>query len=177
MLARARWLPEARDNEARGLTRYGRRPHAARDELGGKTLLIVGSTDRRPARVARHGVRHARDRHPPRPARRSRTRGCGARNVRPQRALPQVDFVALTCPLTSETQNLIDADALRHEAARVSSQCGARSSGRRAGARRRARATADQGCRARRHGRGAAARGLAAVAMENVLITPHTAVR
>jgi hypothetical protein len=34
-----------------------------------------------------------------------------------------------------------------------------------------------QGCRARRHGRGAAARGLAAVAMENVLITPHTAVR
>jgi integrase/recombinase XerD len=41
----------------------------------------------------------------------SRTRGCGARNVRPQRALPQVDFVALTCPLTSETQNLIDAES------------------------------------------------------------------
>ena len=41
MLARARWLPKVRDNEARA--RYGRRPHAARDELGGKTLLIVGS--------------------------------------------------------------------------------------------------------------------------------------
>ena len=27
--------------------------------------------------------------------------------------LPQVDFVALTCPLTAETENLIDADALR----------------------------------------------------------------
>ena len=39
MLARARWLPKVRDNEARA--RYGRRPHAARDELGGKTLLIV----------------------------------------------------------------------------------------------------------------------------------------
>ena len=26
--------------------------------------------------------------------------------------LPQADFVALTCPLTPETENLIDADAL-----------------------------------------------------------------
>ena len=43
------------------------------------------------------------------------------------------------------------------------SQRGARARGRRAGARRRAHATADQGRRARRHGRGAAARGLAAV--------------
>jgi phosphoglycerate dehydrogenase-like enzyme len=41
--------------------------------------------------------------------------------------LPQADFVALTGPLTSETQSLIDADALRHEAARVSSQCGSTS--------------------------------------------------
>jgi hypothetical protein len=53
VLARARRLPEVRDNEARGLTRYGRRPRAARDQLGGKTLLIVDS-DRSAA--GSHGV-------------------------------------------------------------------------------------------------------------------------
>ena len=35
--------------------------------------------------------------------------------------LPQADFVALTCPLTPETENLIDAEALAaHEAVRLS---------------------------------------------------------
>ena len=31
--------------------------------------------------------------------------------------LPQADFVALTCPLTPETTNLIDAEALRGDEA------------------------------------------------------------
>src|SRR5258707_3345065 len=77
--------------------------------------------------------------------------------------LPQADFVALTCPLTAETEKLIDADALGRLKPSAYLLNAARGRGRRAGARRRARATADQGRRARRHGRGAAARGLAAV--------------
>ena len=125
--------------------------------------------------MARHGVRHARDRHPPRPARRCRTRGCGARDVRPQRTLPQADFVALTCPLTAETQKLIDADALRREAVRLLLNAA------------RGRVVDEPAlvdALARRQIRGAALdvtveEPLPAAsplwAMENVLITPHTA--
>ena len=76
MLALARRLPEARDNQARRVWRGMIGDITQReDELGGKTLLIVGLGQIGPARTARQGVRHARDRHPPRPARRCRTRG------------------------------------------------------------------------------------------------------
>jgi hypothetical protein len=78
--------------------------------------------------------------------------------------LPQADFVALTCPLTAETEKLIDADALGRMKPSAYLLNAAR--GRVVDepaplvdvlARRQIRG------RARRHGRGAAARGLAAV--------------
>jgi D-isomer specific 2-hydroxyacid dehydrogenase, NAD binding domain len=72
MLALARRLPEARDNQAKRVWRG----MIGDLTLGGKTLLIVGLGQiGRPACAARQGVRHTRDRHPPRPARRCRTRG------------------------------------------------------------------------------------------------------
>jgi len=114
ILALARRLPEARDNQARhhwrgmigDLTRR-------EDELGGKTLVIVGvgNIGGRLARLAKafdmHVIGVRRD-----PAAGSN----GADSVRAvsdlKSLLPQADIVALTCPLTKETENLIDADAL-----------------------------------------------------------------
>jgi phosphoglycerate dehydrogenase-like enzyme len=67
------------------------------DELGGKTLLIVG--------LGQIGARAARQ-------------GAGAGHADEVLAmylnalLPQADFIALTCPLTAETEKLINADAL-----------------------------------------------------------------
>lgn len=82
------------------------------DELGGKTLLIVGlgaigsrlaklakAFDMRVIATKRTAPAHdtpADEVHPP---------------ERLPHLLPQADFVALTCPLTSETQNIIDAQA------------------------------------------------------------------
>ena len=163
ILAMTRQLHLARDNQVkhhwRGMiSNISKRE----DELGGKTLLIVGlgQIGGRLAQLAKaFDMRVIGIRRDPR---------AGAGHADAVHAmsdlkalLPQADFVALTCPLTAETEKLIDADALGRM--NVSSQRGARACGRRAGARRRARATADQGRRARRHGRGAAARGLAAV--------------
>ena len=67
ILALARRLPEARDNQAKRLWRgmigdLDRRE----DELGGKTLVIVGLGRSAAASPARKGVRHAGDRHPSR---------------------------------------------------------------------------------------------------------------
>ena len=176
MLALARRLPEARDNQAKRVWRGmigdldAARGRARRQDAADRRPR----TDRRPARAARQGVRHARDRHPPRPARRCRTRGCGARDVRPQRTAAAGRF---RCPHLPADGGNREADRRRcarpHEAVRVSSQRGARARGRRAGARRRARATADQGRRARRHGRGAAARGLAAVGAWSTCSSRH----
>ena len=114
ILALARKLPEARDNQSAGKWR-GMIGEIARreDELGGKTLVIVGlgRIGSRLAQLAKAfdmkvvGVR------------RDVTRGAGAadRVVGEDRllgVLPQADFVALTCPLTPATENLIDARAL-----------------------------------------------------------------
>ena len=87
---------------------------AREDELGGKTLLIVGPRPhRRAAGAARQGVRHARHRHPPRSrARRRRRRRGVTATTSCIELLAQADVVALTCPLTPETENLIDAKAL-----------------------------------------------------------------
>lgn len=114
ILALARKLPEARDNQSARKWR-GMIGEIARreDELGGKTLVIVGMgrIGSRLAQLAKAfdmqvvGVR------------RDVTRGAGAadRVVGEDRllaVLPQADFVALTCPLTPATENLIDARAL-----------------------------------------------------------------
>jgi D-2-hydroxyacid dehydrogenase (NADP+) len=114
ILALSRRLPEARDNQAKRLWRgmIGD-PSRREDELGGKTLLIVGlgQIGGRLAELARafdmrvEGLRL-------RPA-----AGRGAADAVHATSdlcslLPEADFVALTCPLTPETENLIDAKAL-----------------------------------------------------------------
>ena len=88
--------------------------------------------DRRAPRPAGQGVRHARHRAAARPG-----AGRGAADaVQPMSELcplcREADIVALTCPLTPETENLIDADgAGADEALRLSRQCRARAGGRR----------------------------------------------
>ena len=114
ILALARRLPEARDNQARQVWRGMIGDLSAReDELGGKTLVIVGlgAIGGRLAHLAKAfdmrvvGVR------------RNPAAGAGeadavvATRQLPE-VLPQADFVALCCPLTPETENLIDAGAL-----------------------------------------------------------------
>ncbi|MGE8942021.1 D-2-hydroxyacid dehydrogenase [Leptospira interrogans] len=114
ILALARRLPEARDNQAQRVWRGMIGDLTKReDELGGKTLLIVGlgKIGNRLARLARAfdmrvlGVR------------RNPAAGKGeADSVHDmselKSLLPQADIIALTCSLTSETENLIDADSL-----------------------------------------------------------------
>lgn len=114
VLALARKLPLARDNQAQGRWRGLISEIASReDELGGKTLVIVGMgrIGSRLATLARAfdmrviGVK------------RDPARGAGAADqVVAQadllRVLPQADFVALTCPLNAQTENIIDAQAL-----------------------------------------------------------------
>jgi D-2-hydroxyacid dehydrogenase (NADP+) len=82
------------------------------DELGGKTLLIVGlgGIGSRLALLAKAFGMHviATKRNP--------AHGVGAADElfapdQLKELLPRADFVALTCPLTSETRNLIDAVA------------------------------------------------------------------
>lgn len=114
ILALARKLPQARDNQSakhwRGMIgEIARRE----DELGGKTLVIVGlgRIGARLAQLARAfdmkviGIR--RDV--------SKGNGAAHRVVKDEAllsVLPEADFVALTCPLTPATENLIDAKAL-----------------------------------------------------------------
>jgi phosphoglycerate dehydrogenase-like enzyme len=114
ILALARRLPEARDNQAKHVWRGMIGDLAGReDELGGKTLIIVGlgqiggrlaalakAFDMRVIGIRRDphaGAAHADAVH-------------GMAEL--EGLLPQADFVALTCPLTPETEKLIDADAL-----------------------------------------------------------------
>lgn len=114
ILALARRLPEARDNQAKKLWRPMQGDFTLReDELTGKTLLIIGlgGIGGRLAGLAKAfemsviGVRQD-------PARGLN----GADSVHAlcdlPALLPQADFVALTCPLTPETQGIIGAPAL-----------------------------------------------------------------
>ncbi len=114
ILALCRRLPEARDNQARRHWRGMIGDLTIReDELGGKTLLVIGlgSIGGRLARLAKafdmHVIGVRRD-----PAAGSN----GADSVHAiadlDSLLPQADVVALTCPLTKETEKLIDAKAL-----------------------------------------------------------------
>ena len=114
MLALSRRLPEARDNQRARLWRGMIGDLARReDELAGKTLLIVGLGDigGRLARLAKAFDMRVVG------LRRDPALGHGAADaVHPMddltALLPEADFVALTCPLTAETENLINAAAL-----------------------------------------------------------------
>ena len=114
ILALTRRLPEARDNQAHRVWRgmIGD-PSRREDELGGKTLLIIGlgQIGGRLAELAKAfdmrvvGLRL----HP--------AAGRGAADAvhavdELGSLLPEADFVALTCPLTRKTENLIGAAAL-----------------------------------------------------------------
>jgi phosphoglycerate dehydrogenase-like enzyme len=114
ILALSRRIPEARDNQAKHVWRGMISDLTQReDELGGKTLLIVGlgQIGGRLAQLAKAfdmGVLGLK---------RDPTTGGGAadavhRMEELQSLLPRADFVALTCPLTKETEKLIDAEAL-----------------------------------------------------------------
>jgi phosphoglycerate dehydrogenase-like enzyme len=113
ILALSRRLPEARDNQARSVWRGMIGDPAEReDELGGKTLLVVGLGDigGRLARLAKAFDMHVIG------LRRDVAAGSGPADavhrmdaLKP--LLAEADFVALTCPLTKETENLIDAQA------------------------------------------------------------------
>jgi phosphoglycerate dehydrogenase-like enzyme len=114
ILALARRLPEARDNQQQHLWRgmIGD-PERREDELDDKTLLIVGLGDiggRLAVLAKAFGMRVVGLRRDP-------ALGRGAADaVHPAAALgallAQADFVALTSPLTPETEHLIDAAAL-----------------------------------------------------------------
>jgi len=110
ILAIARLLPAARDNQAAKHWR-GRRGKISRreDELGGKTLLIAGMVriGSRLATLARAfdmrviGVK--RD-----PSKGAEPAETVVAQDQLLSVLPEADFVALTCPLTPQTENLID---------------------------------------------------------------------
>src|SRR6516225_3307417 len=114
LLAITRRLPEARDNQAKHVWRGMISDLTQReDELGGKTLLVVGlgGIGGRLARLANAfdmrviGVK------------RDLSKGTESADsvhtlAELKTLLPQADFVALTCPLTKETENVIDAAAL-----------------------------------------------------------------
>jgi phosphoglycerate dehydrogenase-like enzyme len=114
ILALSRKLPEACDNQTKRFWRGMIGDLTRReDELAGKTLIVVGlgqiggrlaqlakAFDMRVIGIRRDpqaGAGHADAVH-----------GMSELKV----LLPQADFVALTCPLTPETEKLIDADAL-----------------------------------------------------------------
>jgi phosphoglycerate dehydrogenase-like enzyme len=112
ILAMARKLPEACRNQANKIWRgmIGDVAHRE-DELSGKTLLIIGlgGIGSRLARLARAfdmrviGIR----KHP------AASDGVEVHGIDSlHQLLPEADFVVLTTPLTKETENLIDAQAL-----------------------------------------------------------------
>ncbi len=114
ILALARHIHTGRDNQRQHMWRGMISDLAKReDELGGKTLLIVGlgAIGSRLAHLAKaFDMRVIGTKRDP-----STAQGVADEVHTPDRLLsllPQADFVALTCPLTPETTNLIDARAL-----------------------------------------------------------------
>jgi D-2-hydroxyacid dehydrogenase (NADP+) len=114
VLAVARRIPEARDNQAKKVWRGMIGDLTQReDELGGKTMMVVGMgrIGSRLAKLAKAfdmkviGIRRDPQ---------SGTNGAdsihGMSDV--VRLVPQADFVVLTCALTPETQGLMSAAAL-----------------------------------------------------------------
>jgi phosphoglycerate dehydrogenase-like enzyme len=113
ILALSRRLPDARDNQHKKYWRGMQSDLALReDELGGKTLLIVGlgKIGNRLAHLAKaFDMRVVATRRDP-------AAGGDAHEVHGLDALktllPQADYVALTCPLTQETEKLMNAETL-----------------------------------------------------------------
>jgi D-2-hydroxyacid dehydrogenase (NADP+) len=114
ILAMARRIPEARDNQnAKNWRGMIGDISKREDELDGKTLVIagMGRIGSRLATLAKaFDMRVIAIRRDP-------SKGAGAADKVVGEdgllgMLPQADFVALTCPLTPETENLIDAKAL-----------------------------------------------------------------
>ena len=114
ILALSRRLPEACDNQAKLIWRGMIGDLSQReDELGGKMLLVVGlgQIGGRLAQLAKAFDMHVVG------LRRNPAAGRGAADAaytmdKLKSFLPEADFVALTCPLTEETEGLVDADAL-----------------------------------------------------------------
>ena len=114
ILALSRRLPEARDNQGKRVWRgmIGD-PSEREDELGGKTLLVVGlgQIGGRLAQLAKAFDMRVVG------LRRDPTAGRGAADAvhatgELKALLAEADFVVLTCPLTKETEKLLDAEAL-----------------------------------------------------------------
>jgi phosphoglycerate dehydrogenase-like enzyme len=114
ILALSRRLPEARDNQTRRVWRGMIGDLTRReDELAGKTLIIVGlgQIGGRLAQLAKaFDMRVIGIRRDPRVGAGHADAVHGMAEL--EALLPQADVVALTCPLTAETEKLIDADAL-----------------------------------------------------------------
>ena len=114
ILAIARQIPEARDNQAARKWRGMVGEIAKReDELGSKTLAIVGMgrIGSRLAALAKAFDMHVIG------VRQDPAKGAGAADrvlgdSSLHEVLAEADFVALTCPLTPRTENLIGAEAL-----------------------------------------------------------------
>lgn len=114
VLAMTRRLPEARDNQAKRVWRamIGD-PTQREDELGGKTLFVVGlgAIGGRVADLAKaFGMTVVGFRKNPAAGKGSADSVHALSELKG--LLPGADFVVLTCPLTPETEKLIDADAL-----------------------------------------------------------------
>jgi phosphoglycerate dehydrogenase-like enzyme len=114
ILAIARRLPEARDNQAKHVWRGMISDLTQReDELGDKILLIfgLGGIGNRLATLAKaFGMRVIGIKRDPSKGGEAADSVHGFSELKA--ILPQADFVALTCPLTKETEKVIDADAL-----------------------------------------------------------------
>ena len=114
ILAITRRLPEARDNQAKHVWRGMISDLSQReDELGDKVLLIFGfgGIGSRLATLAKaFGMRVIGIKRDPSKGGEAADSVHGYSELKV--ILPQADFVALTCPLTKETEKIIDADAL-----------------------------------------------------------------
>jgi phosphoglycerate dehydrogenase-like enzyme len=114
ILALSRRLPEARDNQAK---RHWRGMigdlDKREDELGGKTMLIVGlgQIGARVAKLAKaFGMTVTGMRRNPEAGPGEADAVHGMDQLKSM--VPRADFVVLCCPLTPETEHLIDAEAL-----------------------------------------------------------------
>ena len=114
VLALARHIHTGRDNQQKHFWREMISDLSKReDELGGKTMLIVGlgTIGSRLAKLAK-----AFDMNVIATKRDVNVTGTAAGEIHPPSAvpdlLPRADFVALTCPLTSETADIINAESL-----------------------------------------------------------------
>jgi phosphoglycerate dehydrogenase-like enzyme len=114
ILALMRRLPEARDNQARRVFRGMIGEITAReDELAGKTLLIIGlgGIGGRLAKLAKaFEMRVIGVRRDPKGGLNGADEVHGLEALK--QLLPQADIVALTCPLTPQTEKIINAETL-----------------------------------------------------------------